>query len=112
MIIEVFELFYEVIQSAESEDELFTADEIVSPMEILNQPVEVIKALPFSGRFRKECAACLLRLPDGSLRVFFAGTYAKRRPLIAARKNKLPMTMTLGARKALNGRTFYLFDGI
>jgi hypothetical protein len=108
----VSKVFYDAIAAAQTLDELFAADDVVTPAEILNRPVVILEAHPFIGKYSKECAACLIKMPDGVLRVFFAGEYAKRRPLVAARKNRLPMTMTLGTKRTLTGRTLYLFDGI
>jgi hypothetical protein len=100
------------ILSADSFEHAIDANRLVSATDIVDTPVTMLEARAFTDAHGKEFAACLIQLSDGVLRVFFAGTYAKVRPLAAARKNRLPMTMTLQARQTKNGHTLYLFDGV
>jgi len=105
-------LFLLAMLHARNWEEEKVAHTAIEARELLNTPITMLQVEQITDRFGKDSAACLIQTMNGAIRVFFAGEYAKRRPLIAARKNRLPMIMTLQAKVTNSGHTLYLFDGV
>jgi hypothetical protein len=102
----------EAIDAAPTVEDAVTAQNIISPKEILGVPVIVHNAKPWNARSGNgNYAVCLLETPKG-LRVFFASEIAGRRVVALDRCQALPLPMRLIAVRTGNNRTAYRFEHV